>query len=127
MLGAQGQRADEDCLFLNVFTPAADDAARPVMVWIHGGGFTAGSGHVPWYDGTNLALRGDVVVVTINYRLGALGFLHLGHLRARALRRLGQQRHPRPGRGAALGARQHRRLRRRPRPTSPSSASRPAA
>jgi para-nitrobenzyl esterase len=72
---------DEDCLFLNVFRPVADAAApRPVMVWIHGGAFVSGSGSVPWYDGGPLALRGDVIVVTINYRLGALGFLHLGHL-----------------------------------------------
>ena len=68
---------DEDALFLNVFTPAVDDRARPVMVWIHGGAFTAGAGSIPWYSGTNLASRGDVVVVTINYRLGAFGFLHL--------------------------------------------------
>ncbi|HEX8804812.1 MAG TPA: carboxylesterase/lipase family protein [Acidimicrobiales bacterium] len=80
MIGGQEAASAEDCLFLNVFTPAADDAHRPVMVWIHGGGFTAGSGHVPWYDGTALARTGDVVVVTVNYRLGALGFLHLGHL-----------------------------------------------
>ncbi len=80
MLGAQDRPSGEDCLFLNVFTPAADGAARPVMVWIHGGGFSAGSGSVPWYDGTNLALRGDVVVVTINYRLGVLGFAQLAHL-----------------------------------------------
>lgn len=70
----------EDCLTLNVFTPAADDGARPVMVWIHGGGFTSGSGSLGWYDGTSFARRGDVVVVTINYRLGALGFLHLADL-----------------------------------------------
>ncbi len=69
---------DEDCLYLNVFTPAVDDARRPVMFWIHGGGFTGGSGSGAMYDGANLARRGDVVVVTINYRLGALGFLDLG-------------------------------------------------
>ncbi|HEX6426021.1 MAG TPA: carboxylesterase/lipase family protein [Acidimicrobiales bacterium] len=80
MLGGQDRPAGEDCLVLNVFTPAADDGQRPVMVWIHGGAFVAGSGNIPWYDGTNLARHGDVVVVTINYRLGALGFLHLGHL-----------------------------------------------
>ncbi|MFP3901920.1 MAG: carboxylesterase/lipase family protein [Acidimicrobiia bacterium] len=79
MLGAQSQAGSEDCLVLNVFTPGVD-GSRPVMVWIHGGAFVAGSGHVPWYNGANLARRGDVVVVTINYRLGALGFLHLGHL-----------------------------------------------
>ncbi|MEY2404872.1 MAG: para-nitrobenzyl esterase, partial [Acidimicrobiaceae bacterium] len=68
---------NEDALFLNVFTPGVDDRARPVMVWIHGGAFTAGAGSIPWYSGTNLASRGDVVVVTINYRLGTFGFLHL--------------------------------------------------
>jgi len=82
MLGGQQQPGDEDCLVLNVYTPAADDAARPVMVWIHGGAFIAGSGHIPWYDGSNLARLYDVVVVTLNYRLGALGFLQLGHLDA---------------------------------------------
>jgi para-nitrobenzyl esterase len=80
LVGAQERPQGEDCLALNVFTPAADERARPVMVWIHGGGFTSGAGSVPWYDGTNLVLRGDVVVVTINYRLGALGFLQLSHL-----------------------------------------------
>ena len=80
LVGAQDRPSGEDCLVLNVFTPAPDERARPVMVWIHGGAFMSGAGSVPWYDGTNLALRGDVVVVTINYRLGALGFLHLSHL-----------------------------------------------
>jgi len=79
VLGGQDRPSGEDCLVLNVFTPAADDAGRPVMVWIHGGAFVSGSGSIVWYDGTQLARRG-VVVVTINYRLGALGFLHLGHL-----------------------------------------------
>ena len=68
----------EDCLYLNVYTPAADGAGRPVMFWIHGGGFSHGSGTQPSYDGGPLAERGDVVVVTINYRLGALGYLYLG-------------------------------------------------
>lgn len=69
----------EDCLVLNVQTPGLD-GRRPVMVWIHGGGFTGGTGATPWYNGAGFARRGDVVVVTINYRLGALGFLHLGEL-----------------------------------------------
>lgn len=69
---------DEDCLFLNVQTPALDGEGRPVMVWIHGGGFSTGAGSVPWYDGAGFVRRGDVVVVTINYRLGLLGWLHLG-------------------------------------------------
>lgn len=69
------ETSDEDCLHLNVWTPACDGARRPVLVWIHGGAFVTGSGSMPWYDGRALAERGDVVVVTINYRLGALGFL----------------------------------------------------
>ena len=77
MVGAAPQEQSEDCLFLNVWTPGTDAAARPVMVWIHGGAFTIGSGSERIYDGATLAARGDVVVVTINYRLGALGFLHL--------------------------------------------------
>jgi para-nitrobenzyl esterase len=68
---------DEDCLYLNVFTPAADGKRRPVLFWIHGGGFTHGTAAEPLYDGGPLAERGDVVVVTINYRLGALGYLYL--------------------------------------------------
>ena len=67
----------EDCLYLNVWTPALDGKRRPVMVWIHGGGFTIGSGSQPLYDGSVLARRGDVVVVTVNYRLGPLGFIRL--------------------------------------------------
>lgn len=63
----------EDCLTLNVWTPAERAEPRPVMVWIHGGGFNNGSGTAPLYDGANLAKRG-VMVVTINYRLGRLGF-----------------------------------------------------
>jgi len=65
----------EDCLTLNVWTPAPDRARRPVMVWIHGGGFTSGTGAGLLYRGGELAQEGDLVVVTINYRLGALGFL----------------------------------------------------
>jgi len=70
----------EDCLYLNVWTPACDDARRPVLVWIHGGAFVIGSGSQTIYDGSHLARRGDVVVVTVNYRLGALGFLHTAEL-----------------------------------------------
>jgi len=63
----------EDCLFINVFSPATSaDANLPVMVWIHGGGFRIGAGGIPLYDGTSLARRG-VVLVTFNYRLGLLG------------------------------------------------------
>ena len=67
----------EDCLYLNVWTPYPDASHRPVLLWIHGGAFNVGSGSDPVYSGDNLAGRGDVVVVTINYRLGSLGFLHL--------------------------------------------------
>jgi len=75
-----GPEMAESCLFLNVWTPAADSARRPVMVWLHGGGFQTGSGSSPWYDGTNLALKNDVVVVTINHRLNAFGHLFLGDI-----------------------------------------------
>ncbi len=70
-----GERRSEDCLTLNVWTPAPDTARRPVLVWIHGGGFNLGSGAHGVYDGSALARRGDCVVVTLNYRLGALGWL----------------------------------------------------
>jgi para-nitrobenzyl esterase len=68
----------EDCLYLNVYTPAPDGKKRPVMFWVHGGAFTVGSAAAPLYDGAKLAERHDVVVVTINYRVGALGYLSLG-------------------------------------------------
>ena len=67
----------EDCLTADVWTPGADDARRPVLVWLHGGGFSSGSGSADWYDGTLLAARGDLVVVTVNYRLGALGYAYV--------------------------------------------------
>lgn len=67
---------DEDCLTLNVFTPVTDDQRRPVMLWIHGGAFSTGSGRLPWYYGHNFA-RDGVVVVTTKYRVSAFGFLHL--------------------------------------------------
>ncbi len=67
----------EDCLTLNVCTPALDGPPRPVLVWIHGGSFRTGQGAVPWYNGNRFALHGDMVVVSINYRLGALGFTEL--------------------------------------------------
>jgi len=68
----------EDCLVLNVWTPAVNDGKkRPVMFWCHGGGFATGSGSSPGTDGTNLARRGDVVVVTINHRINVLGFTYL--------------------------------------------------
>lgn len=68
----------EDCLFLNVWTPGVGDGGnRPVMVYFHGGAYSAGSGSSPLYDGANLCRRGDVVVVTVNHRLNAFGYLYL--------------------------------------------------
>ncbi|KAJ5740457.1 hypothetical protein N7493_000329 [Penicillium malachiteum] len=81
---AQSSTGTEDCFFLNVWTPYLPKPAsqkkenlKPVMFWIHGGAFTSGEGSDPTFDGGNLASRGDVVVVTTNYRLGNLGFLAL--------------------------------------------------
>jgi len=70
----------EDCLFLNVFTPGLDDARRPVMVWIHGGAFSMGSGSMQMYRTGTIASNGNIVLFTLNYRLGALGFLNLNEL-----------------------------------------------
>ena len=67
----------ENCLSVNVYTPGADDGCRPVMVWFHGGGQTIGSGNLTPYNGSNLAHIGNVVVVTVNHRLGALAYLSL--------------------------------------------------
>ena len=81
--GAEGPQPaeSEDCLFLNVWTPGINDnRKRPVMFWLHGGGFTSGSDSSSMYIGANLARRGNVVVVGINHRLGALGHTHLGDL-----------------------------------------------
>lgn len=80
--GASG--ASEDCLFLNIWTPfipgsapASKSSLKAVMFWIHGGAFTGGSGSDPTFDGGPMASRGDVVLVTTNYRLSTLGFLAL--------------------------------------------------
>ena len=82
LIGIATHETSEDCLYLNVWTPAPDAARRPVMVWIHGGGNTVGAGSQPRVNGEHLARIGDVVVVTVNYRLGALGFLHAPELGA---------------------------------------------
>ena len=74
-LGGEPDERSEDCLSLNVWTPELDGGRRPVMVWVHGGSFVSGSGAGGLYRGGMLAREGDVVVVTINYRLGLLGFL----------------------------------------------------
>ncbi|MER7208293.1 carboxylesterase/lipase family protein [Streptosporangium sp. NPDC000239] len=71
---------DEDCLHLNVWTPKPDRSKRPVIVFIHGGAAAYGTGNEPRYDGTNLATKGDAVVVSLNYRLGLLGWAELGGL-----------------------------------------------
>lgn len=78
--GRINEPTSEDCLFLNVWTPGLDQARRPVMVYIHGGAYAGGSGSNPLYDGTKLARRGDVVVVTLNHRLNVFGYLSLGRL-----------------------------------------------
>ncbi len=76
---ADGQPVSEDCLFLNVYSPALRDGGkRPILFYIHGGGYNNGSGSHPLYDGVNLCRRGDVVVVTVNHRLNAFGYLYLG-------------------------------------------------
>lgn len=74
----------EDCLYLNVWSPAADAKKRPVMLWLHGGGFVIGSGSSQMYEGTEMAKNGDVVIVTINYRLGPLGFLYFNDAEQKA-------------------------------------------
>jgi para-nitrobenzyl esterase len=70
----------EDCLNLNVFTPALGSGNRPVMVWLHGGGFSGGSGNWLLYEGTNLARKEDVVMVSVTHRLNLFGFLYLADL-----------------------------------------------
>ncbi len=77
LIGGTPGEQSEDCLYLNIWTPSLDGAPRPVMVWIHGGAFVTGAGTLGTYNGKRLAALGDVVVVTINYRLGAFGFLNL--------------------------------------------------
>jgi para-nitrobenzyl esterase len=75
LFGGQRAQNEAECLTLNIWTPGVDSSKRPVMFFIHGGAFVTGSGAS--FDGSRLALRGDVVIVSINYRLGALGFLYL--------------------------------------------------
>src|SRR5215510_3382286 len=70
----------EDCLHVNVFTPGVGSGNRPVMVWLHGGGFAGGSGNWILYEGTNLARKENVVVVSVTHRLNVFGFLHLSDL-----------------------------------------------
>lgn len=78
---APPEQESEDCLYLNIWTPGVEDnRKRPVLFWCHGGGFTMGSGSEPFSQGTNLARRGDAVIVTVNHRLGPLGYCYLGEL-----------------------------------------------
>ncbi len=79
---ARGVRVDcdEDCLLLNVWTPSASNEPRPVLVWFHGGGFTAGATALPHINGARLSSSCDLVVVTVGYRLGLLGWLYLAHI-----------------------------------------------
>ncbi|HEY3880515.1 MAG TPA: carboxylesterase family protein [Trebonia sp.] len=86
----QSPAMSEDCLVLNVWAPSGPRAGLPVMVWLHGGGFGAGSGSRTITDGTTLAADGDVVVVTLNHRLGSLGFLYLAELGGAEFRDSGQ-------------------------------------
>jgi para-nitrobenzyl esterase len=74
------QKISEDCLHLNVWTNGLDARKRPVMVWLHGGGFTSGNGGYTMYDGANMARKHDVVNVTINHRLNSFGFLYLADI-----------------------------------------------
>ncbi len=83
----------EDCLVLNVWTPATDGAKRPVMVYCHGGGFTSGSGGQKTQDGSRLAATYDVVVVALNHRLGLFGYLYLGDLAGDEYAASGNQSH----------------------------------
>ena len=98
LIGGTPGEQSEDCLYLNVWTPSLERPLRPVMVWIHGGAFVTGAGTLGTYNGKRLAARGDVVVVTINYRLGAFGFLNL------ATRRTANARAPAP-KGSAIRSR----------------------
>ena len=68
---------NENCLFLNIWTRGLDNGRRPVMIWIHGGAFIIGSGSQTTYRNHNLVVRKDMVLVSINYRLGAFGFMNL--------------------------------------------------
>lgn len=78
--GGNEASQSEDCLFLNVWSPGLDHERRPVMVYIHGGAYSNGSGSSPLYDGTRLAKRNDVVVVTLNHRLNLFGYAYLARI-----------------------------------------------
>ena len=75
-MGDFSRPQSEDCLTLTIRTPSPDSRSRPVIVWLHGGAWISGAGSLDWYDGSTLAREGDLVFVGVNYRLGALGWLH---------------------------------------------------
>ena len=121
LASGNGPRVDnEDCLYLNVYTPPGADRGTgwghglPVLFMIHGGGLTTGAGDQ--HDGSLIVNTDHIIVVSINYRLGPFGFLTLPGLGTLAADRERQLRAARPGGRAALGAAQHRRVRRRPGP-----------
>ena len=91
LMGTTASEQGEECLSLNIWTPACDTAKRPVMVWVHGGAFVTGAGSLGLYNGKALAASGDVVVVTINYRLGGLGFLRLADVTAGTIPSIGNE------------------------------------
>ncbi|MHA1239152.1 MAG: carboxylesterase/lipase family protein [Promethearchaeota archaeon] len=80
LFGQLTEQEEDNCLTLNIWTPETDDKKRPVMLWIHGGGFIYSGSSKAIYDGTLLADRGNIVVVTINYRLGIFGFLNIPNI-----------------------------------------------
>ena len=110
MSGPERPPGGDDCLNLNVWTPDPGATGLPVLVWIHGGSLKFGTGSDALYDGATFA-RDGVVAVTFNYRLHAAGFLYVGDRPGS-----GRLRGARPDRGACVGAREHRGLRRRPGP-----------
>ncbi len=88
VMGISQFAQNEDCLTVSVWTPAIDDKRRPVFFWLHGGAYQSGGGNQVFYDGGNLAAAGDMVVVSVNYRLGALGYLYVPGAEAPANRGL---------------------------------------
>jgi para-nitrobenzyl esterase len=89
--GAVQEPQNENCLNLNIYTPGLDDKNRAVMVWIHGGGYHMGSSSTPAHPGRTLPKRGDIVLVSINYRLGPLGFLNLNTITSGAIPSCGNE------------------------------------
>ncbi|HNL32649.1 MAG TPA: carboxylesterase family protein, partial [Pseudomonadales bacterium] len=91
VMGAEQAAQSEDCLTLNLWSPGLDQVRRPVMVWIHGGSFARGSGGQGLFEGHALSRHGDLVVVTLNYRLGVFGFSHLATATAGAVPATGNE------------------------------------